>query len=138
MNMTDFSAFDPKNWYWSVGDGPADSVYSSAVPGFVATDDATYEAWLAAGNTATEIPTAAALGAYLAGAGIRPSDADDDAPVLEGYKERHAREVTLEAVFKVVMCQENRMRAIERALGLNDNPPNCPADEAFDLVKGLM
>ena len=55
----------PSNWYWSVGDGPADTVYSSVGSVYVPLTDTTYTAWLAAGNKPTTIKTAASLQAVL-------------------------------------------------------------------------
>lgn len=66
--------YNPQDWYWAVGDTNAGThVYSSASASYVVLADATYVAWLAAGNTATVIATAKALrsvlnDAYLAGA----------------------------------------------------------------------
>jgi hypothetical protein len=46
--------YNPLNWYWSVG-GSTTQVWSSARCEYVALADATYVAWLAAGNSPTKI-----------------------------------------------------------------------------------
>jgi hypothetical protein len=50
------SSYTPLNWYWVVG-GSTTQVYSSASQSYVAVADATYSAWLAAGNKPTVIDT---------------------------------------------------------------------------------
>jgi Domain of unknown function (DUF4376) len=57
--------FNPSAWYWNVG-GSTTKVFSSASGSYVALADATYEAWLAAGNLPTIIDTEANLVAVLA------------------------------------------------------------------------
>ena len=52
--------YNPTNWYWAVA-GNASVVWSSASLGYVPTTDATYTAWLAAGNSPTSIASAAEL-----------------------------------------------------------------------------
>lgn len=60
-------SYNPANWYWIVGDtNPSTQVYSSARAAFVANTDATYEAWVAAGNAPTSIDTAANLSQVFA------------------------------------------------------------------------
>jgi len=44
--------YNPSNWYWAVG-GSASQVWASAAAAYVPTCDATYAAWLAAGNAPT-------------------------------------------------------------------------------------
>jgi predicted neutral ceramidase superfamily lipid hydrolase len=73
-------AYTPSNWYWSVGDGPPNTVYSSAAAAYVATTDATYATWSAVpGNRATPIPLASLLQAVLVAifpsgqAGVNPT-----------------------------------------------------------------
>lgn len=45
--------YDPRDWYWQIAG--RDDVWSSNRGGFVPADDATYQAWLSAGNAATAI-----------------------------------------------------------------------------------
>jgi hypothetical protein len=55
------SHIDYYNHYWIVGDGPPASRWSSAAADYVSVGDATYQAWVAAGNTPTSIATEAEL-----------------------------------------------------------------------------
>lgn len=48
------AVYNVTNWYWSVA-GSVTQVYSSAGAQYVPVTDATYSAWLAAGNRATRI-----------------------------------------------------------------------------------
>jgi len=52
--------YNPTNWYWTVA-GNASVAWSSASLGYVPATDATYTAWLAAGNSPTSIGSAAEL-----------------------------------------------------------------------------
>jgi hypothetical protein len=53
-------AYNPSNWYWCVA-GNTTQVWSSAQLAYVPITDATYTAWLAAGNLATNIGSPAEL-----------------------------------------------------------------------------
>jgi len=46
--------YNPANWYWSIS-GNTSQVWSSRSNALVATTDATYEAWLGAGNSPTAV-----------------------------------------------------------------------------------
>jgi hypothetical protein len=63
------SNYNPSNWYWLVGNKPS-QVFSSAVPGYVALNNATYDAWTAAGNKATNALSDGELTDVLAKAGL--------------------------------------------------------------------
>lgn len=64
--------YDPRDWFWKVGDGPAGQVYASARSAYVdELADAPYLAHLADGAAATVIDTAANLRAELAKYGIQ-------------------------------------------------------------------
>lgn len=102
------SDYNPANWYWIVA-GSATQVFSSASGNYVATGDATYQAWLAGGNTPTRIASEAELGDVLAPYQIRPVAAG----VLDGYKDSQASKLTIEIVAKVLFNHENRLRALE-------------------------
>lgn len=52
--------YNVKNWYWIVA-GSTTEVYSSAAAEYVSVTDATYEAWLAAGNIPTKIDSEESL-----------------------------------------------------------------------------
>ena len=45
--------YPPAKWYWLAANRPG-VVFSSAAPGWIAPSDATYTAWLAAGNAPTQ------------------------------------------------------------------------------------
>jgi hypothetical protein len=53
-------AYNSRNWYWVVA-GSTAQVWSSASLSYASVTDATYEAWLASGNRATNIGSAAEL-----------------------------------------------------------------------------
>lgn len=128
--------FDPTNWYWIVG-GPTTQVYSSAIGNYVPVTDATYQAWLAKGGAPTKIDTEANLGDVLAPYFLRPLAAN----VLDGYKQSQAITIVqkeFQAVFKILFNHENRIRAIESALGLNGSPAQLTPAQAIAAVKALM
>jgi hypothetical protein len=56
--------YNPADWYWIVA-GNTTQVYSSSRDEYVPLTDATYLAWLAAGNAPTNIDTAANLAIVL-------------------------------------------------------------------------
>ena len=56
--------YTPHAWYWFVG-GDRSQAWSSAAGAFVATTDAAFAAWMAAGNLPTPIASAAELLAVL-------------------------------------------------------------------------
>lgn len=61
--------YTPANWYWIVA-GSTTLVWSSAATAYVALTDATYQAWLAAGNVPTPIDSEASLAQVLALRGL--------------------------------------------------------------------
>jgi hypothetical protein len=61
--------YTPANWYWIVA-GSTTQVWSSAATAYVAVTDATYQAWLAAGNVPTPIDSEASLAQVLALRGL--------------------------------------------------------------------
>jgi hypothetical protein len=125
--------YNPQNWYWSVV-GSSTQVFSSAAGDYVPVGNATYQAWLAAGNTPTPIDTEANLGQVLAPYGVQPANAN----VLDGYKTALAGDIVAQVIFKVLFNHENRIRTIERALSLNGSPPNLTQQQALNAVKSLM
>lgn len=56
--------YNPANWYWVVADDTS-RAWSSAGAAYAPATDATYAAWLAAGNSATRIDNEADLAAVL-------------------------------------------------------------------------
>lgn len=131
--MLEALSYTPRNWYWFVGSDRS-QVYSSAGGDFVTGDDPAFLAWSADGTAPTIIMSAEDLGAVLAQYQLRPTAAD----VLDAYKGAHAAGIVSAVVFKVLFSHENRLRAIERALGLNGNPANLTAPQALAAVKSLM
>jgi hypothetical protein len=125
--------YDVNNWYWYVG-GDRTKAFSSAAGDYVLANDATFAAFLADGNPPTVIDTEANLGDVLAQNIVRPVNAN----VLDGYKQSQATTVIQHKMFKVLFNHENRIRAIERQLGLNGSPANLTAQQAMAIVKGLM
>jgi len=102
------SAFDPRNWYWTVA-GDETKVYSSAAGDYVQAADKTYQAWTAAGNTPTRIASEDELGEVLDPYAARPVNAS----MLDKYLEKQAGRLTLEIAAKVLLSHENRLRALE-------------------------
>jgi hypothetical protein len=100
--------YDPSNWYWYVA-GDQTKAYSSAAGDYVASDDATFQAWLASGGVPTNIDTEDNLSEVLANASIRPVNAN----VLDGYKGKQASQFTAKIAAKVAFNHENRLRALE-------------------------
>lgn len=100
--------YEPQNWFWIVA-GDETRVYSSKAGAYLPATDLAYQAWLAAGGVPTRIASDAELGEVLAQYSLRPSDP----AILDGYRETHARKLTLETVAKVLLSHENRIRALE-------------------------
>lgn len=125
--------FDPKNWYWYVA-GDQTKVYSSSAGDYVALNDPAFIAWSSDGSTPTSIDTEASLGDVLAPHQLRPVPA----AVLDSYKGSQSTTILSHVGFKILFNHENRLRAIERALNLNGSPANITAQQAFNVVKGLM
>lgn len=118
--------FDSANWYWIVA-GSATQVYSSAVDNYVPVADATYQAWLAAGNKPTKIDTAQSLADVLAAAGqaLPPATSPSD-----NQKESWFADVPT-AVRVWAFDAENRIRVLE-------GQPTRTAAQFKNYVKGLM
>lgn len=118
--------FDPRNWYWIVN-GSKTQVYSSAAGDYVPVANATYQAWLAAGGLATRIATEAELGEVLAPYSLRPAAAN----VLDGYKDAHAKKLTLEIVAKILLFLVNEVRTLK-------GQPTVNASQFRAFVKDQM
>jgi hypothetical protein len=125
--------YDTKNWFWVVA-GSLSFVFSSAIGDYLPITDPGYQAWVARGGVATPIDTPANLGAVLASALARPINAE----VLDGYQSAQAQSVIVQTIFKLLFNHENRLRAIERTLSLNNSPPNVAPAQAFAAVKALL
>lgn len=113
-------------------------MYSSSVGDYVLVTNPTYQAWLAArapfGIGATPIGSEVDLGTYLSDYGLRPVNAS----VLDAYKAAQANGVVDAIQFKVIFNHENRVRAVERQLGLNGSPSDLTLAQARNAVKALM
>ena len=125
--------YNPKAWYWHVG-GNLAQAYSSAVGDFVPADDQAFLAWKADGTVPSAIASAAELGEVLAEYCLRPVNAE----VLEGYKATHASKICKDANYKLFFDIDNRLRAVERHLGLNGSPADLAPGQAPDAVKEKM
>lgn len=123
----------PENHYWVVG-GSTTQVYSSAIGDYVPVNNASYQAWLAPGRLPTKMADEADLGQLLAKHQLRPVAAG----VLDAYKDAHADNIVAAVIFKILFNHENRLRTIERNLGLNGSPPNLTPAQAKNAVKALM
>jgi len=102
--------YNPANWYWIVA-GDESRAFSSAVGNYVPAGDATFAAWKADGTVPTRILNEAELGEVLADVRIRPADAA--AAVVDAYKNRHARELTLQVVAKWMLWATNEIRTLK-------------------------
>lgn len=120
------SIYTPTNWYWIVA-GDQTKAFSSAVGDYVPANDATFVAWKAAGNSPTNIESAASLGQVLAAPLARPVESS----VLDGYTTEQARLVGSHLVFKIIFNHENRIRALEGKAPIT-------AQQAIAAIKALM
>lgn len=118
--------YDPPDWYWIVNDDET-KVFSSSVGDYVQSDDATYRAWGADGTQPTRIASEEELGEVLAEYQIRPAAAN----VLDGYKDKHSRKITIEVIAKVLFAYANEIRALKGQQPIN-------AAQFRQYVKGLM
>ena len=100
--------FEVDKWYWIVN-GSTTQVYSGATGDYVPVDAANYDAWLARGNVPTKIASEIELGAVLADARVRPTNAN----VLDSFKDRHAEVLTLEVVAKILLWLVNEVRTLK-------------------------
>lgn len=116
----------PHDWYWIVN-GSDTQVYSSATGDYVAVDNAAYVAWLADGNAPTRIASEEELGEVLAEYQLRPAPTS----ILDGYKDKHSRKITLEVIAKVLFAYANEIRALK-----GQQPINAAQFRAY--VKDLM
>lgn len=127
--MSDF-----RNWYWFVA-GDTTQVFSSASGTYVPVTDPNFVSWKAFPTNETSVVNSEAeLGELLSSAGPRPVAAG----VLAGYLDNQARQVIAQTVFRVLFNHENRIRAIERNLGLNGSPANLTPAQAFAAVRALL
>lgn len=125
--------YTPQNWYWIVA-GDETRAFSSASGGYVPSDNAVFVAWKSDGTLPTRIDTEANLGEVLAPYRLRPLSNG----VLDGYLDKQAGDLVDAVQFKIIYNHENRLRACERALGLNGNPANLTPAQARAAVKVLL
>jgi hypothetical protein len=102
--------YNPSNWYWIVAGNEA-QVFSSATGNYVPATDPTYLAWQADGGVPTRILNETELGEVLADARVRP--ADEAAALVDAFKDRHARELTLQVVAKWMLWATNEIRTLK-------------------------
>jgi hypothetical protein len=103
--------YDPANWYWIFKNEPG-PIFSSAIGRDIASpDDPAFVAWSADGSVPTSIANRAELGEVLADARVRP--ADEATTVLDAYKDRHARELTMQVVAKWMLWATNEIRVLK-------------------------
>lgn len=102
--------YDPTNWYWIVA-GDESRAFSSAAGNYVPANNAAFAAWKADGTVPTRIASEVELGEVLADARVRPADAA--ATVADAFKDRHARELTLQVVAKWMLWATNEIRTLK-------------------------
>lgn len=125
--------YTAENWYWIVA-GDATKVFSSASGDYVLVADVTYQNWLSMGGVPTRIESEVSLGDVLGDADVRPAQAT----VLDSFRVSQATKIVRSVEFKILFNHENRLRTIERQLGLNGSPPNLTLQQAIAAVKALM
>ena len=100
--------YTPSNWYWVVA-GSTTQVYSSAASDYVPVADATYVAWLAAGNRPSTIASETELGEVLARYDLTPVSIG----ILDSYQDKVADEIPTRLLLKVLFNLSNRVRVLE-------------------------
>lgn len=118
--------YNPANWYWVVN-GSTKQVFSSAIGDYVPISDPTFLAWVASGGAATVIDSEASLGETLSPYQIRPVHAN----VLDGYKDSHAKKLTIEIIAKVLFKIVNDVRVLQ-------GQSTITANQFKTFLKGLM
>jgi len=118
--------FNPRNHYWIVT-GSATQVFASASGDYVPVVDATYQAWLAAGNTPSRIVSEAELGEVLAQHDIEPVAAN----LLDEYKGSLVDRLPVKVLLKVLFNHENRIRVL-------DGQPTITQAQFKNALKSLL
>lgn len=119
-------SFNPSNWYWIVA-ASTTQVYSSAAVAYVPVAEATYVAWLAAGNVPTKIAVEQDLWDVLYSNGIAlpngatPSDAEKT--ILVNKMDTIA--------FRIMFNHENRIRTLA-------SQPQVTAAQFIAAIKALL
>jgi hypothetical protein len=120
------------DWYWFVG-GDESRAYYSAATDYVPADDPAFVAFLADSNRPTKIDTEFNLGAVL---GELPVEL---APTPRGILDGYTAFVTGQAGDDPAWVNhENRLRAIEAQLGINDAPALTSEAEAVQVRAGML
>lgn len=96
------------DWYWTVN-GDTTKVYSSRVGDYIPVSDSSYVTWLSMDNVPTRIASEEELGEVLANASVRPANAN----VLDSYKDKQARRLTIEIVAKILLWCVNEIRQLK-------------------------
>lgn len=126
--------YRPSHWYWVVADNEARVYHTGAVNDYVPADNADYLKWLSDGSRPTRINSEDELGEVLAQVGVRPVHA----AILDSYLTVQARKIVALKEFALLLDHENRLRTVERALGLNGNPANLSAAQMFGRIKAFV
>lgn len=130
--MKEFSAHKA-DWYWKKEDDQT-QVYSSKRGIFVVLDDAEFIAWSSDGTLPSRVASNSDLGDVLARHRLRPTNAS----LLDAYQDTQAIDIIDATQFKIIFNHENRIRALERAAGLNGSPANLTAQQARAAIKVLL
>lgn len=125
--------YTPADWYWIVG-GDESKVYSSKSGDYVPVSDAAYQAWTSDGTVPTRTDSAASLGQTLSALALRPTAND----VLSGYLDAEVDNIIIKRMFRILFNHENRIRAIERQLGLNGSPNPLTVAQARAAFRSLL
>jgi hypothetical protein len=118
--------YSPNNHYWIVAGSPT-QVYSSAGVGYVPVSDATYQSWLASGNTPTKIATEADLWDVLADADVPLPSGATSSDVQKDTEFSNIPTVLQKWAFAV----DNRVRVLE-------GQPTRTAAQFRNYVKSLL
>jgi hypothetical protein len=125
--------YDVNDWYWIVA-SVSGKVFSSKIGDYVLLSDPTYLDFISDGTTPTAIDNESNLGIVLSEASIRPVAAT----VLNGFLDNEVENVIIRRIFKIVFNHENRLRAVERSLGLNGSPANLTVAQAKAVIRNLL
>jgi hypothetical protein len=120
--------FVPTSWYWIVG-GNAAEIWSSASLGYVPATDATYAAWLAAGNQPTAIGSAAELYQVMQ---------QDVAPVLQaaGVQVTSTSTPALNGAYPIDPAAQSIMSAIAAGVAAGKGLPSGTSTFAYPNSAG--
>lgn len=116
----------PSNWYWIVA-GSTTQVYSSAVDNYVPSADATYQAWLAAGNAPSKIESTQSLADVL----LQANEPAPPGTSASNNQKQWWFDNVPHAVQVWAFDLDNRVRTLE-------GQPTRTLNQFKNYVKGLM